>query len=52
MIHEKSEKTDFQLSFLFSLSFLSFNVAFCLFLSVVEVVASSSTEAIVVVVYY
>ena len=50
MIHEKSEKTDFQLSFLFSLSFLSFNVAFCLFLSV-GVVASSSTEAIVVVYY-
>ena len=36
----------------FSLSFLSFNVAFCLFLSFVGVVASSSTEAIVVVVYY
>ena len=34
----------------FSLSFLSFNVAFCLFLSV-GVVASSSTEAIVVVYY-
>ena len=35
----------------FSLSFLSFNVAFCLFLSV-GVVASSSTAEAIVVVYY